>query len=306
MKKILFLCALLFATDLCAQPDLTKLREAYINNKRDISTVKEYTDALINVKQIPHADSVLKEYMSRCPVIQFTDKDTYLLLNHLLFKDPYNNEFEYGIYAYRKLSWEREETPKDADPRKEALRSIFKGFGSSVSKKDEIDKRFEAYTILTKTLSAEVDKQCVPKRENNKNIMPPFDEKKVNTLQELAQKLNDETSLLKITVAKAVAVKDYTKAIHALNLFRSMGIVSLEKGYYNDLLMAISDDINNRELVMEVLDATEKTDENSLLLSKYYRLSGDTANAEKYKMIYDREEAERNARFGDLLKSVGK
>ena len=92
-----------------AQTSLESLKEKYEANKRDIEVVKEYVEALEKAKKGKEAERVTKEYMSRCPVLQVEDKDTYLLLNKYVFADPYSNVFEYGIYAMKKMKWDRED-----------------------------------------------------------------------------------------------------------------------------------------------------------------------------------------------------
>ena len=73
--------------------------------------MKEYVEALEEANKGKEAERVAKEYMSRCPVLQVEDKETYLLLNKYVFTDPYSNVFEYGIYAVKKMKWAREEAP---------------------------------------------------------------------------------------------------------------------------------------------------------------------------------------------------
>ena len=123
-----------------AQTDLESLKEKYTVNKRDIRVVKEYVEALEDARKGKEAEQVIKEYMSRCPVLQVEDKDTYLLLNKYVFADPYSNVFEYGIYAVKKMKWDREEssTPEDKTAR---LKRLLKGLGSGVSGDNKIDKR---------------------------------------------------------------------------------------------------------------------------------------------------------------------
>ena len=90
-----------------AQTDLESLEKEYEANKRDIKVVKEYVEALEEANKGKEAERVAKEYMSRCPVLQVEDKETYLLLNKYVFTDPYSNVFEYGIYAMINLKSDR-------------------------------------------------------------------------------------------------------------------------------------------------------------------------------------------------------
>ena len=135
-----------------AQTDLESLKEKYTVNKRDIKVVKEYVEALEDARKGKEAEQVIKEYMSRCPVLQVEDKDTYLLLNKYVFADPYSNVFEYGIYAVKKMKWDREESsaPEDKAAR---LKRLFKGLGSGVSGDNEIDKRYEVLMVLSRNLN---------------------------------------------------------------------------------------------------------------------------------------------------------
>ena len=125
-----------------AQTNLESWRGKYEANKRDIEVVKKYVEALEEAKKGKESEQVIKEYMSRCPVLQVEDKDTYLLLNKYVFADPYSNVFEYGIYAVKKMKWAREEAPAGED-KAARLKRLFKGLGSGVSGDNEIDKRYE-------------------------------------------------------------------------------------------------------------------------------------------------------------------
>ena len=140
-----------------AQTDLESLKEKYTVSKRDIKVVKEYVEALEDARKGKEAEQVIKEYMSRCPVLQVEDKDTYLLLNKYVFADPYSNVFEHGIYAVKKMKWDREEssTPEDKTAR---LKRLLKGLGSGVSGDNEIDKRYEVLMVLSRNLNKEIEK----------------------------------------------------------------------------------------------------------------------------------------------------
>ena len=76
-------------------------------DKRDVKAVTEYVRALGETQKRAQADSVVREYMARCPVVQLEDKDTYLLINKFVFEDVYSNAFEYGIFMQRKMHWEK-------------------------------------------------------------------------------------------------------------------------------------------------------------------------------------------------------
>lgn len=282
------------------------VKQNYMSNKRDIDAVKAYYELLLASKKKAAADSVRREYMSRCPVVQITDKDTYLLLNDLLFNDPYSNVFEYGAYASKKMVWDRVESTDKLSSKAEAMKSIFKGFGVSASKADEIDKRFESSSLITKCLDREISKFCEPKYMNGDYVMPPFDVKKVEYLEYLARRVANDGLLFKLYVARAINTGDYEGVIGSLTLFSSMGSAVVKGNYYNNTLLSIADKVENKDLLKKVLDATPKTDENSQLLSKIYFLCDDRQNGEKYKKIYDAIEAQKKEQFGDLFKALEK
>ena len=132
-----------------AQTDLESLEKEYEANKRDIKVVKEYVEALEEANKGKEAERVAKEYMSRCPVLQVEDKETYLLLNKYVFTDPYSNVFEYGIYAMKKMKWDRGENPAQED-KTARLKRLLKSLGNGVSGDNEIDKRYEVLMILSR------------------------------------------------------------------------------------------------------------------------------------------------------------
>ena len=92
-----------------AQADLTTLCAQYEANKRDLNAAKEYAAALEQAGKGKEAEAVVREYMGRCPVLQIEDKDTYLFINRYVFENPYSNVFDYGIYAIKKMKWDRME-----------------------------------------------------------------------------------------------------------------------------------------------------------------------------------------------------
>lgn len=134
-----------------AQTDLESFREQYQFNQRDLQVVERYVDALENAGMYKEAENVAKEYMSRCPVVQITDKDTYLLLNKYLFTDPYSNVFEYGIYAVKNMKWDREE-PTTKEEKDARMKRLFRDMRYGVSGVDEIDKRYEILSLLSRNL----------------------------------------------------------------------------------------------------------------------------------------------------------
>ena len=77
MRKGMFiLFSLLYGVGVFAQ-NTDELRDAYEKDKRDVKAVTEYVRALGETQKRAQADSVVREYMARCPVVQLEDKDTY-------------------------------------------------------------------------------------------------------------------------------------------------------------------------------------------------------------------------------------
>lgn len=303
MRKLILLSLVLFCGSVLYAQDV---KQNYMSNKRDVGAVKAYYESLLASKKKAEADSVRREYMSRCPVVQIVDKDTYLLLNDMLFNDPYSNVFEYGVYAYKKMTWDRFESTEKLSSKAEAMKSIFKGFSVSASKADEIDKRFEAFSLITKSLEREISTICEPKYVKDHYEMPPFDVKKAEHLEYLAGKAGNDGLLLKLYVAKAISAGDYNRAVNSMVLFSSIGSAIGKSNYHTNTLLSITDKVTDKDLLKNILDSTAKTDENSQLLSKLYFLCGDNQNGEKYKKIYDAIEAQRIEQFGDLFKALGK
>ena len=146
MRKGMFiLFSLLYGVGVFAQ-NTDELRDAYEKDKRDVKAVTEYVRALGETQKRAQADSVVREYMARCPVVQLEDKDTYLLINKFVFEDVYSNAFEYGIFMQRKMHWDRE-AKNDEVGEKARLLSLLRGMQGSISNADEIDKRYEVLSV---------------------------------------------------------------------------------------------------------------------------------------------------------------
>lgn len=295
---------------------LDNLKEKYTMNKRDIKLVTAYVEALEKANEKKEAEAVVREYMSRCPVLQVEDKDTYLLLNRYVFADPYSNVFEYGIYAVRKMKWDRgdEEQGEDKAAR---LKRMFKGMGSGVSGADEIDKRYEVLMVLSKNLNKEIDKQCKPSYQDDRYIMPDYDSVKMKRLTYLVNKgelLGQDGMRMKLAVAKAFRAKDYEGIMRNLEVASELRLTGIDGGY----VVAVVSVLAGRSMEKVTLEKAlafvlrlseqEKADGGSTnyynLLGQLYSLAGDKTNADKYTKMGNAIEAERMARFGDLFKAL--
>ena len=299
-----------------AQTSLESLKEKYEANKRDIEVVKEYVEALEKAKKGKEAERVTKEYMSRCPVLQVEDKDTYLLLNKYVFADPYSNVFEYGIYAMKKMKWDREDIPAGED-KATRLERLFRSLGSGVSGDNEIDKRYEVLMMLSRNLNKEIDKQCEPYLQDKQYVLPLYDSLKLERLTYLVNKgqlLGQDAMRLKLAVNKALHAGNYARVVRDLEVAANLNMTDLRDNYIVAILTVLSESTLDKELINNILSFVlrlrdrEETARGSTnyynLLGRLYFLVGDKDNADKYKKMGDAVEAERMERYKELFEAT--
>ena len=300
-----------------AQTSLESLKEKYEANKRDIEVVKEYVEALEKAKKGKEAERVTKEYMSRCPVLQVEDKDTYLLLNKYVFADPYSNVFEYGIYAMKKMKWDREDIPAGED-KATRLERLFRSLGSGVSGDNEIDKRYEVLMALSRNLNKEIDKQCEPYLQEKQYVLPLYDSLKLERLTYLVNKgqlLGQDAMRLKLAVNKALHAGNNVQVVRDLEVAANLNMTGVRGNYIVAILTVLSEGILDKELINNTLSFVlrQRDQEEAAggstnyydLLSRLYTLVGDKDNADKYKKIGDAMEAERMERYKELFEATG-
>ena len=301
-----------------AQADLTALRTKYEANKRDLNVAKEYADVLERAGKDKEAETVVREYMGRCPVVQIEDKDTYLFVNRYVFEDPYSNVFDYGIYAIKKMKWDRTEDATGTEGDKLArLKNLFKGWGSGVSGGDEIDKRYEALSLLSNGLSREIENLCVPNFQEGRYVFPSYDAAKIAHLTHLLERgdlLQEDEMAVKLAVAKAMHANEQSRVLDYLETAYEWGLKDVRGGYVVGVLSVLVE--QNIELglaertiaFVNELVAREEADGGGTnyyhLLGKLYALIGDKENSERCKKKGDAIEAERMAKFGDLFKAL--
>lgn len=299
-----------------AQTNVDSLKEKYEANKRDIKVVKEYVEALEDAEKGKESERVLKEYMSRCPVLQVEDKETYLLLNKYVFADPYSNVFEYGIYAVKKMKWDREENPSQED-KEVRLKRLFRGFRSGVSGDNEIDKRYEVLMLLSRNLNKEIEKQCKPYLQDERYVMPSYDSLKLERLTYLVSKgqlLGQDGMRLKLAMAKALHEGNNEQVFRDLEFATHLNMADLRGEYIIAILALLTDRTLGKELVNNILSFVLKLKEQEEmaggsinyynLLGRLYALVGDKNNADKYKKMGDAIEAERMERYKDLFETT--
>ncbi len=299
-----------------AQTDLESLKKEYEANKRAIKIVKEYVEALEEANKGKEAERVAKEYMSRCPVLQVEDKETYLLLNKYVFTDPYSNVFEHGIYAIKKMKWDREEIFAEED-KATRLKRLFRGLRSGVSGDNEIDKRYEALMLLSRNLNKEIENQCKPYLREGRYVMPSYDSLKQERLTYLVNKgqlLGQDAMRLKLAVCKALHTGDNVRVVRDLEVATSLNMTDTRGDYIVAILTILSERALDRELIDNILsfvlrlrDQEEVTGGSTNyynLLGRLYALVGDKDNADKYKKMGDAIETERMERYKDLFEAT--
>lgn len=302
---------------LCAQTQTDSLRERYESNPRDMKVVREYMDALQADRQLKETERVVREYMARCPVLQVEDKDTYLLLNRYVFENPYSNVFEYGIYAMKKMKWER--TEKRLDNRQERLLNIFKGLGSGVSGDEEIDKRYEVLMILSRNLNSEIDRLCCPVYEEKKYSMPDWDSVKIRRLEYLVNKgelLGQDGMRLKLAVRRALQEGDYSGILQNLCVAARLDVIGIRGNYTVGMMNVLLDrDLQKAQihealqLILQLNGQAEqqgKKGDYYTILGRLYHRFGDNINGDKYTRMGETVEAEKMARFQELMKNMNR
>lgn len=315
-KTIMILACVGCCLAASAQTDLESLKEKYTVNKREIKVVKEYVEALEGARKEKEAEQVIKEYMSRCPVLQVEDKGTYLLLNKYVFADPYSNVFEYGIYAVKKMKWDREENsvPEDKAAR---LKRLLKGLGSGGSGDNEIDKRYEVLMVLSRNLNKEIERQCDPYLQDKQYVLPLYDSVKQERLTYLVNKgqlLGQDGMRLKLAINKALHAGNNAQVISDLEVATSLNMTDIRGNYVVAILTVLLERNLDKELIDNILsfvlrlrDQEEVTGGSTNyynLLGRLYALVGDKDNADKYKKMGDAIETERMERYKDLFEAT--
>ena len=218
-----------------------------------------------------------------------------MLLNKYVFTDPYSNVFEYGIYAMKKMKWDRGENPAQED-KTARLKRLLKSLGNGVSGDNEIDKRYEVLMILSRNLNKEIDKQCDPYLKDKQYVLPLYDSLKLERLTYLINKgqlLGQDGMRLKLAVNKALHVGDNAQVIRDLEVATNLNMTDIRG--------------NILSFVLRLRDQEEGTGGSTNyynLLGRLCALVGDKDNADKYKKIGDAIEAERMERYKDLFEAT--
>lgn len=315
LKKSLLMCVCVGCwMTMSAQTSLEVLKTRYEADKRNFVVVKEYAAALENARLEKEAEIVVREYMARCPVLQVEDKDTYLFINRYVFDNPYSEVFGHAIYAWKKMKWGRVEK-ETVNGREIMLMGLLKGMSKGVSGGDEIDKRYEVLSVLSKNLHKEIDKLCTPRYVGGKYVMPELDAEKVKRLEyqlERGDLLGSLEMRLKIKIAKAWGYRAWDNLLKIIREAVDLGIEGLGGDYAFKMLTCLGDKNLSQEQIKQGLELVLNLCENEekihgginfyKLVGEWYRLAGDAEYAEEFIRRSDEMEAEKMEKYGDMLK----
>ena len=260
------------------------LKEVYERNKRDVKIVTEYVNALRNANQEKQADSIAREYMVRCPVVQLEDKDTYLLIGKYLFEDVYSNAFDYGIFAMRRMRWEA----------------------------GRIDKRYEVLSVLSRKLDREIDNRCKPFYQEEKYVMPEYDSLKVKHLKYLLQKgdfIKGGSMQMKVAVYENYVAGDYAGVLQKLWVAYDLQLKGLGENYTMRILSVLADAGAERRVLESGIALLHRYADGQQedmvscygVLGELYAKCGDEETGNRYKQLGKKIEAERMERYGGFI-----
>lgn len=312
--------ALTCANDVVSPADdtLAALKEQYTSSPRDVKIVKAYSEALEKSGAGKEAEAVVREFMSRCPVVQLEDRDTYLLISRYVLEDPYSNAFDYALFLLPRMKWNREDLTKEEE--KALMLQKFADIRYGVSRIDEVDKRYEVLALLSRRLSKEIDGLCDPRPdENGGYVLPEYDGKKITHLSRLLDRaglLGEDGMRTKIAVAEAVWRNDYPAAVKYLGTASDLNTKGIRGSYLIGMMGVLASkdlDKNTLDEAIAILNHQIRLNEEKgtnfnhySVLGVLYRQAGDIGNAEKYTREGKRIEAEREARYQEMMKSMEK
>jgi len=299
-----------------ADDSLTVLRGRYESSPRDVGAVKAYSEALEKAGDMKGSEAVVREFMSRCPVVQLADRDTYLLISRYVLDDPYSNAFDYALFLLPKMKWDRQDHTKEEQ--QSLMLRKFADLKYGVSRADEVDKRYEVLAQLSRRLSKEIDAQCDPlKDKEGKYVLPDCDVKKINylcTLLDKADLLGEDGMRIKIAVAAAIRDNDFSRAVKYLGTASDLYLKGIRGSYLIGMMNVLASeglDKDTRDKAIDILlrqirlNKEKGTNYNYYnVLGVLYSQAGDSDNAARYTHEGNRIEAEREARYQDMMKSM--
>lgn len=304
---------LLTAVESFSQIDTSVLRARHEASPRDVEALTAYVDALEQAGDIKEAESLVRDFMSHCPVTQIEDRDTYLLISRYVFEDPYSNVFEYALFLMPRMKWDSEElTPQQKEERtKQKLTDLKWG----VSHGNEVDKRYEVLSLLSRKLNKAVSELCDPQWEKSGHyIMPDYNDYRIKHLGRLLNKNNiigKDAMRTKLKIAEAINKGDYSRALRYLCTASELDIQGINGTYLIGVMHILADmkpdaaDIIDAIAVLteqcRISEAQNTGVNYYAVLGKLYQQTGDNLTAEKY---FDKSavlEAERKILYQEMM-----
>ncbi len=305
---------LLTAVEAFSQIDTTALRERYEADSRDVKAVTAYVEALEQAGEMKEAESIVRDFMSRCPVVQLEDRDTYLLISRYVFEDPYSNAFEYALFLMPRMKWDSADLTLEQKAAR--TKQKFADLKWGVSHGDEVDKRYEVQSLLSRKLNKAVSELCDPVwRQDQPYTLPEYDESRIKHLEMLVDKGNvtgKDAMRTKLRIAEAVNTGDLSRAMRYLCTASSLDMQGINGSYMIGMMHVLTDrqpdEADRQEAIATLNEQIRISEERGTsynyytVLGKLYRQAGDNDNAEKFLSRGKAIEAEREALYQEMMK----
>lgn len=307
---------LLTAVEAFSQIDTTALRERYEAAPRDVKALTEYVKALEKAGDMKEAESLVRNFMARCPVVQIEDRDTYLLISRYVFENPYSNVFEYAMFLMPRMKWDSADlTPEQ---KAERTRQKFADLKWGVSHGDEVDKRYEVQALLGKRLNKAVSELCDPRwQQTGQYTLPDYDESRIKHLGMLLNKGNvagGDALRTKLRIAEAINAGDRSRAMRYLCTASSLDMQGINGSYLVGMMHILADmeprEADRKEAIEALTEQLRISEERGTnynyytILGKLYRQAGDSDNAKKFLEKGRAIEAEREALYQEMMKTT--
>lgn len=304
---------LLMAVEAFSQSDTTELRLRYEKDRRDVTALTAYTEALEQAGETKKSESLIRDFMSRCPVTQIEDRDTYMLISRYVFEDVYSNAFEYALFLMPRMKWDM----PGLTPKQKALQSKRKlaDLRWGVSHGDEVDKRFEVLSLLSRKLNKAVSEQCDPVWQKDSGYtMPDYSEAKIKHLGRLLDKgnvIDRDAMRTKLRIAEAVNTGRHSKALQYLCMASALDIQGINGTYIIGMMNILADlgpDAADRSYAIDTLNRLCRLSESAgggqnyyTVLGKLYRQAGENVIAEECLEKGEAIESERQALYQQMM-----
>lgn len=314
-KLVVFICFMLvLPSGFCQRSkgipiDKKKLEQykaRYESGDRDIAFIKEYVDFLegkgkvkVNSKlaflirgyRNPMTKKLVKDYVSKCPIRQLSEKDIWDLAGDYLLDDVYSNAFEYVHSRLNKFKW------------------------------GKVDERYSIVSTLNRKIGSAVMKQAAPYKDKaGVYKMPEFDKEKIDWLKALLNRnVISDVAKLKLVFKIYDAYRDNksSKMMDIIQFSLDLGMFDRDMHYIYSVIGFIAESSSDKSLLNRCLDQMKVfmvRDANSDglgnnyydVVSKLYLKLGNKVKAVEAKKKYDAIEAKRMKKFGGLMKLMKK